>query len=607
MEKITTTNRVLSSEDLDHFVEELNKNGWRKGLKEFLSGLSSFKYEEVIRLLKAKQTGLKFLLDFSKHKRGLNIDTSFGSSSMSLAQNYDKLYVLNYDRRIVKCIERRIEESNTKNVTCISPKERLPMSFQSGYFDVVVIQNIEEGLGLSAFTDKEDARKVLYQFLKEVHRILTPEGCFYIGAQNKHGYDMLLKYFDKDCKVNGKILSVFGIKKIIERAQFRNEKVYSLYPGSDQTQEVIDFGQTVFNGDITIKERLKSHVFNNRLFKYFSQAACIVACKNGSFVSFLDTLLFRIKQNNFLPAGSDNSLIFKRYLVLHDKVILTVGTKMDKFPKLIVKLPLCSDSAMSTRHEIDVLNDLRAKKMQICKKTPVFHYEGELFDQSFFVFSGIKGFSVDLPLPEMKRVVLKAAEMLAQFHHQTRIECKIGEEELECFFLTPINRLGMLLEGEGAKELEAISNYLAETLIGKKINLVYNHGDFYHENILIDPKTLEITGIIDWEMSEKRGLPLLDLLYLWTRTEMLFKECEFPQVLLEKIFPVFLSNGEIETDMFRKYVQLIYIPKDVISAILIMFWVNHTVNRSGVKFNKKWLNDNFYSVIKYIKKYTSIN
>jgi hypothetical protein len=88
---------------------------------------------------------------------------------------------------------------------------------------------------------------------------------------------------------------------------------------------------------------------------------------------------------------------------------------------------------------------------------------------------------------------------------------------------------------------------------------------------------------------------------------MLFKECEFPQVLLEKIFPVFLSNGEIETDMFRKYVQLIYIPKDVISAILIMFWVNHIVNRSGVKFNKKWLNDNFFSVIKNIEKFTSIN
>ena len=43
---------------------------------------------------------------------------------------------------------------------------------------------------------------------------------------------------------------------------------------------------------------------------------------------------------------------------------------------------------------------------------------------------------------------------------------------------------------------------------------VWQHGDYKLENVILNPRTKTVVGVIDWELSSKQGLPFIDLLYL---------------------------------------------------------------------------------------------
>src|SRR5205085_2711913 len=51
-------------------------------------------------------------------------------------------------------------------------------------------------------------------------------------------------------------------------------------------------------------------------------------------------------------------------------------------------------------------------------------------------------------------------------------------------------------------------------LAGMELPVVWLHGDFKVENLVVDARTSRLSGVIDWEHSEPEGLPFLDLWYL---------------------------------------------------------------------------------------------
>ena len=51
-------------------------------------------------------------------------------------------------------------------------------------------------------------------------------------------------------------------------------------------------------------------------------------------------------------------------------------------------------------------------------------------------------------------------------------------------------------------------------LAGRELPLVFMHGDFKLENVIFDEDDGRLRGVIDWELAQHPGPPLLDLLYL---------------------------------------------------------------------------------------------
>lgn len=562
-------------------------------------------YQKAVNLIEERQAAWKFLMGLCG-KRVLNIDTTFGTTSISLAQSFDEVYTLHFDERVLKCIKKRVEELGLKNILFYTIDNMFHLPFLTGYFDAAVLHNLEQILHYATLIDKRNSETSIQWLLKEFYRVLSFEGVVFLSGQNKYGYDVMirkLKSLEKNSEKQRRYLSIFSLKRIIKRAKFNNDKFYSLYPRLDYTSEIMNFGRTIFNGNTTYKERLKSYIFNNRLFKYFSPAMGVIATKNDDYVSFAERLLFAIKEKGVLPADLNSKLTLKRYLILSGKVILTIGEKKDTYPNLIVKLPLSEDSLIRCRNESNILKDLQKIKIRITNEVPTFYYEGKLYGQPYFIQSALKGFSIDIAIKGMKQVFLNAVETLIKFHQDTSYEAIIDAQKCEDLFLKSIHKISQSLGDYASEELAYIKDYLKERVMGRKLNLVWEHGDYYHENTLINPKTLEITGIIDWENSKNIGLPCLDIFYLLTRTEMLLRQKGILAVFIEKIFPLRLSD--FEKDIFNRYLRAVSIPEEMISPLLIIFWLEHIANRTEFQMQKTFWNETCHKVLERIKGFVS--
>ncbi len=83
--------------------------------------------------------------------------------------------------------------------------------------------------------------------------------------------------------------------------------------------------------------------------------------------------------------------------------------------------------------------------------------------------------------------------------------------------------------------------------------------DYKIENVLIDPASHGITGVIDWDYSQEAGLPLLDLLYLFAynrtiRTGRPLEEVFIGALLADDYDP-------LERELYDAYVRGLDLPR----------------------------------------------
>ena len=80
--------------------------------------------------------------------------------------------------------------------------------------------------------------------------------------------------------------------------------------------------------------------------------------------------------------------------------------------------------------------------------------------------------------------------------------------------LAPLHRL-FALDGRES-DWHSLLATLRMRALGRSVALVPVHGDFWLNNILVDPRSLALTGVVDWDHGQSVGLPLLDLIHLLT-------------------------------------------------------------------------------------------
>jgi ubiquinone/menaquinone biosynthesis C-methylase UbiE len=189
--------------EVDFYAGELSQNDMRKLIKE----IDSLGYSEALKRLYLKEPDLKSYIEdkrrgdwichcFGRNNniRCLDIGSGLGNLSEMLSHYYDEVYSLEAVPERIEFQKQRFKNSNVNNLTIVRGNA-LELPFPDDYFDLVVCNGVLEWVGIMN-TDDRPLREVQLSFLREVKRVLSDEGCLYIGIENRFSVGYMLGTLD---------------------------------------------------------------------------------------------------------------------------------------------------------------------------------------------------------------------------------------------------------------------------------------------------------------------------------------------------------------------------------------------------------------------------
>jgi len=247
----------------------------------------------------------------------------------------------------------------------------------------------------------------------------------------------------------------------------------------------------------------------------------------------------------------------------------------------VIRIPL--DRLSEARCRINKTMLKKLAKTSIVSSVPRLLSEGKFQDHAYYCEERLPGLALDIPISRMDELVSKAADFITKFHQETSREIVIDESNFKRLFGREFKRLYPYLNNEYRAKLENIENGLKSELLGKKFKTVWFHGDYKVENVLFDPKTWQISGVIDWDLSREEGLPLLDIFYLLAYNDSsLVSKNSVTDIIKNRYLKGKFTM--VEKDIISLYINSLGIGEKFIKPLVIMFWLNHVVIRYSGKF-----------------------
>jgi hypothetical protein len=383
-----------------------------------------------------------------------------------------------------------------------------------------------------------------------------------------------------------------AIKKMLVRAGFVHQRIYSHYPDERRVVDVTPSGhKTVFNQEGTVRERLKIRILQNHFLRYFQPAYIVVASKSyGTHNNVIDSI---VHHENFgslyhLFLGSTNILIAV-------------------FKHVIVHVPMNVISIARCKQNKRILLEL--KKTKFGSYTPLFINESSVNNQIYFCESKMPGASSNLssmPAHKIDLITNNALRFITEFHKDSLKDMVVNENNFKRQFSRNFKRIEIHLNKEYATKLAGIAENLKKRLNNKNMKSVWMHGDYKIENILFDTKNWNIDGVIDWDMSRREGVPLVDLLCI-----LLCKAERQSGQSMESIYRqryVHLKFTPEEMKIIVCYLETLGISIELLLPLTLAYWIEaaakHIVYTAddGTHHTHEWMHKRVYCVIDEIMK-----
>ncbi len=178
-------------------------------------------------------------------------------------------------------------------------------------------------------------------------------------------------------------------------------------------------------------------------------------------------------------------------------------------------------------------------------------------------------------LEARERVIDRAIDWVTSLHRATLAPGRPAAEYggMARSVLTAIStRLGE----EDARFAGAAADYLEDRLGGTALPSVQGHGDFWLGNVLIDPRTSAVTGIVDWDQADAEAPPLEDILHLLSHRKWLFSIYD-PGAWIRKC----LAGGlpARDNDRLSGYLRALDLDRRFLGPLLLLYWVRYLATR----------------------------
>jgi aminoglycoside phosphotransferase (APT) family kinase protein/SAM-dependent methyltransferase len=527
---------------------------------------------QLLRVLFFDQAGWRFLLPPGVLGRVVVLATPFDNTAAALAADGARVSVAGFNRDMLDVVGARLAESGRSDIEAIlldpgSP--RLPGG--DGACDAVVAFDADAVLAVVGVSPS--ARQPLFDaLLREAHRVLRPGGALFVGLHSTVRSRLVGPH--PAGAPRGASLRLRRVRSAAAAAGFITRDHPLIVSAGLIEEVIIDRYYSVKNSS-SPRERLKELLLSGRWGRIFATGVAVVGQRPPVEAPMLEDALAAAEQDAEPPKHGRR---VRRYQILSGKVILSIGTGPGRFGDRIAVLPLSSATVERRRREARMTQRLRAAGLAISALVPAQHPEGMLAGRPVFVLDEIPGISFDTNVGSLDSLTRRASEVLLRFHQDTTSAGLIDDVAFRALVAEPLRRSASQV---GAHDATAqIARTLRERLMGRRLPTVWTHGDYKIENVLFDPSTHDVRGIIDWDLSESPGLPLLDLLYLLSYNRHIRERRPLDLIFVDTILPG--RHGRLEQELVDGYVRALGVPDDLIDSLSVMFWIHHLAYRIHV-------------------------
>lgn len=223
-----------------------------------------------------------------------------------------------------------------------------------------------------------------------------------------------------------------------------------------------------------------------------------------------------------------------------DRTVLTMGPARQR-PVAIVKLAPTGDAATNLERETATIGALRAEARlgDWRNLLPLVLTAGEADGMVYRAERMLPGAPATRFLSaggDRQRLQDSLAEAIGVLHQQTATTGRIGAAQLRSWVYDPID---VLLELSGSRSgwstyrtaIGRLQADLREELLDQSVALSWIHGDYWPANVLVADDARTVTGIVDWDLAEAAGLPLLDIMHLIVSMRMIGRQQEMGVVV----------------------------------------------------------------------------
>ncbi|NKB87485.1 MAG: phosphotransferase [Acidobacteria bacterium] len=462
--------------------------------------------ETFTRLCRAVDlAGWRYLLPAGKRRRVLCLDLGHGAATLALAQSCDEVLSVPLHAEDHEHLARRVRESGASNV-------RVCESIASAHAGSGRI----DGLVAILFRCDHAGHRARYARSRLRRAVAKAgDGFVLLGLPNALGYNARPRPWGAGLRVHG----ARAVETLASRERNRSVRTWPVLLHDGAPFEVLHGPYRAAGGSRRRSERIKQLCLGRRGSRWLAPGFLVLADSDpGTLV--VDEALRQV------DAATGKRSRLRRQLAMRDKTILV--TEDDERGHIVV-LPRTEVALERRRHEAHVLRSAQSLAPRLRSLVPRVQGEGDFEGQAWFAIERVGGEFIDEPVADLETLSERAAAVLVDLHDQTREEVTVDAAIYDAHF----GRLIAAAAGrhpDSDTEFARIDAALRQALLGHKFPFVWMHGDYKIENVGIDPQRREPVSIIDWELSEPTGFPLIDLKYLLVYNRMIRGRCPFDAV-----------------------------------------------------------------------------
>lgn len=472
----------------------------------------------------------------------------------------------------------RIEDSSAFST---EPKLRLEVSrigidevtdesSGSGNWDGLVVHD-PQGLWL--------ARSTLPQFsrlLASLPRLLNPSGFVYVAAANRWSVFRIARASPhaKGHSAQG-VVPLGTIEQLLNRSGWPAHRRYPLLMSGSRIVQILgEQGYQSSKNSERLQERAKELLLGPLGAQHWAPSYAFLSLGPECELSVLDQVVQRVGRLRSPGAGEEP--VLKEYLVLSgNKSVVTCGLPNEDGADVVAVLAGDSLSIERRRKETTTLRRLGELGAAKTGRFPLVLDQFEAGSAQCFAMTRIPGVTLDQDSVALEDVTDEAVDFLIQFHCETSKRVLIDRE----FFGVHVQHILQAARSRNPQLAAALAEWvspLQQVLVGLEIPLVWMHGDYKVENVMYEPRSRKLTGVIDWEHAIFPGLPLLDLIYL-----LIFNRLARGGHWLREIrkFCVEDDVTEVEKHRLQRYCAALDIPVVAVPALVALFFAHHIGTR----------------------------